>query len=124
MVDGFAGAFLCGCQAVSAAVIAASAVAARRRRRVARPVLRLLFLVGAVLEAVEQTKAVCSCAVMHWSLVPAFHGTICLGKFWPGFMPLCLDSDSLFHVRSLARKPLPPMRSKDLCRQHLSNDSS
>ena len=52
MVDGFAGAFLCGCQAVAAVVIAASAVAARRRRRVARSVLCLLFFVGAVLEAV------------------------------------------------------------------------
>ena len=72
MVEGFEGAFLCGCQAVAAVVIAASAVAARRRRRVARSVLRLLFFVGAVLEAVEQTEAVCSCAVMHWSLVAAF----------------------------------------------------
>ena len=52
MVDGFAGAFLCGCQAVAAVVIAASAVAARRRWRVARSVLCLLFFVGAVLEAV------------------------------------------------------------------------
>ena len=34
--------------------------------------LRLLFFVGAVLEAVEQTEAVCSCAVMHWSLVASF----------------------------------------------------
>ena len=57
---------------VAAAVIASSAAAARRRRRVAQPVLRLLFLVGAALEAVEQTKAVCSWAVMHWSLVAAF----------------------------------------------------
>ncbi len=52
MVDGFAGAFLCGCQAVAAVVIAASAVAARRRWRVARSVLCLRFFVGAVLEAV------------------------------------------------------------------------
>ena len=52
MVEGFEGAFLCGCQAVAAVVIAASAVAARRRRRVARCVLCLLFFVGAVLEAV------------------------------------------------------------------------
>ena len=73
MVEGLEGAFLCGCQAVAAVVIAASAVAARRRRRrVARSVLRLLFFVGAVLEAVEQTEAVLSCAVMHWSLVAAF----------------------------------------------------
>ena len=72
MVEGFEGAFLCGCQAVAAVVIAASAVAARRRWRVARSVLCLLFFVGAVLEAVEQTEAVLSCAVMHWSLVAAF----------------------------------------------------
>ena len=53
MVEGFEGAFLCGCQAVAAVVFAASAVAARRRRRrVARSVLCPLFFVGAVLEAV------------------------------------------------------------------------
>ena len=62
---------LAACQAVAAAVIAAAA-AARRRLRVARPVLRLLFLVGAALEAVKQTKAACTWPVMHWSLVAAF----------------------------------------------------
>ena len=51
-VEGFAGAFLCGCQAVAAVVFAAFAVAARSRRRVARSVLCPLFFVGAVLEAV------------------------------------------------------------------------
>ena len=61
---------LAACQAVAAAVIAAAA-AARRRLRIARPVLRLLFLVGAALEAVKQTKAVCTWPVMHWSLVAA-----------------------------------------------------
>ena len=34
------------------------------------------------------------------------------GSFWSGVMPLCLDSESLSQVGSLARKPLPPMRSK------------
>ena len=58
--------------AAAAGIAAATAASRRRRRRVARPVLRLLFLLGAVLEAVEQTKAVCSWAVMHWSLVAAF----------------------------------------------------
>ena len=62
---------LAACQAVAAAVIAAAAAAARRRLRVARPVLRLLFLVGAALEAVKQTKAACTWPVMHWSLVAA-----------------------------------------------------
>ena len=63
---------LAACQAVAAAVIAAAAAAAARRRlRVARPVLRLLFLVGAALEAVKQTKAACTWPVMHWSLVAA-----------------------------------------------------
>ena len=51
-VEGFEGAFLCGCQAVAAVVFAAFAVAARSRRRVARSVLCPLFFVGAVLEAV------------------------------------------------------------------------